>query len=80
MTLAIASNPNPTIVTDDVYDRDRASDGFSRFGAYLARAPPGDRRRRSRRALRPGAVGLVRLGHGRAAGHVTRLRRVERPD
>ena len=36
MTLAITSNPNPTIVTDDVYDRDRASDGFSRFGAYLA--------------------------------------------
>ena len=36
MTLAITSNPNPTIVTDDVYDRDHASDGFSRFGAYLA--------------------------------------------
>ena len=36
MTLAIASNPNPFIVTDDVYDRHRASDGFSRFGAYLA--------------------------------------------
>jgi hypothetical protein len=40
LTLAIASNPNPTIVTDDVYDRDRASDGFSRYGAYLGRRLP----------------------------------------
>jgi|GEM_PF-3280472 len=29
------------LVIDDEYDRDRASDGFSRFGAYLAmRLPP----------------------------------------
>ena len=36
MTLALASTPTPCILTDDVYDRDHASDGFSRFGAYLA--------------------------------------------
>lgn len=36
MTLAIASNPNPAIATDDVYDRALASDGFSRFGGYIA--------------------------------------------
>lgn len=40
MILAIASNPNTTIVTDDVYDRDSASDGFSRFGGYIARRLP----------------------------------------
>lgn len=36
MSLAIASNSTPYILTDDIYDLDRASDGFSRFGAYLA--------------------------------------------
>lgn len=36
MTVAIASNPTPYIVTDDVYDRESASDGFSRFGRYIA--------------------------------------------
>jgi hypothetical protein len=41
MSLAIASIPTPCILTDDIYDRDRASDGISRFGAYLAmRLPP----------------------------------------
>jgi hypothetical protein len=36
MSLAIASTSKPWILTDDIYDHDRASDGFSRFGAYLA--------------------------------------------
>lgn len=36
MTVAIASNRTSYIVTDDVYDRERASDGFSRFGRYIA--------------------------------------------
>ena len=40
MTLAIASTSRPWILTDDVYDHDRASDGFSRFGIYLAMRLP----------------------------------------
>jgi hypothetical protein len=40
MSVATASTPTPCIATDDIYDGDRASDGFSRFGAYLARRLP----------------------------------------
>ena len=40
MSLAIAATPPPCILIDDVYDRDCASDGFSRFGLYLAMRLP----------------------------------------
>lgn len=40
MSLAIASTSRPLIVWDDAYDHDRASDGFSRFGGYLAQRLP----------------------------------------
>ena len=36
MSLAVASNRMPWIVTDDIHDREAAPDGFSRLGAYLA--------------------------------------------
>ena len=40
MSLAIASTSRPWILTDDAYDQARASDGLSRFGAYLAMRLP----------------------------------------